>query len=203
MKKVVNVGIGGRSFCLEEDAYQRLDQYLGNFREVLAETGNTSGEAQTKEVMADLESRISELLLEQLENPAMAVGIQMINDITRQLGMPDGSPEPYTRPGKKKQETEEKSADSGQDTYSNYGKRKLYRDGDQRVFGGVCSGLAHYFDSDTVLIRVLMLLAVFIVGGGLLFYLIMWIVVPKAVTPAQKCEMMGWPVTAENMGKFY
>ena len=71
------------------------------------------------------------------------------------------------------------------------------------MFGGVCSGLAHYFDSDTTVFRVLALLAVLFLGGGLLFYIIMWIVVPKAVTPAQKCEMRGWAATAENMRKFY
>ncbi|MDR1757122.1 MAG: PspC domain-containing protein [Culturomica sp.] len=183
MKKVLNVGIGGRSFIVDEDAYQRLDLYLANFRRKV-QMG-----VQTKEVMDDLETRIAELFQEQLGVRQEVVNLELVQKVISQLGMPDGSPEedaPYANP-------------AGE---NNTGVRKLYRDPDHRVLGGVCSGLAAYCRIDTLLVRVLFV--VFCIIGGLAFwvYIIFWIVAPLAVTPAQKCEMRGIPPTAENMRKY-
>ncbi len=183
MKKVLNVGIGGRSFIVDEDAYHRLDLYLANFRRK-AQMG-----AQTKEVMDDLETRIAELFQEQLGARQEVVNLELVHRVVSQLGMPDGSPEedtPYTHL-------------AGE---NNSGVRKLYRDPDHKILGGVCSGLAAYFGMDLILVRVLFI--VFLIMGGLTFwvYIIFWIVAPPAVTPAQKCEMRGIPPTAENMRKY-
>ena len=67
---------------------------------------------------------------------------------------------------------------------------------------GVCSGLAQYFDIDTTLVRILMLVAILAGTAGFWVYLVLWIVVPKALTPAQQCEMRGIAATAENMAKY-
>ena len=66
MKKVINVGIGGRSFSIEDDAYDRLNQYLKNFKEVLLRSGDATDESQSKEVMSEIEGRIAELLDERI-----------------------------------------------------------------------------------------------------------------------------------------
>lgn len=203
MKKVINVGIGGRSFSIEDDAYERLNQYLKNFQDVLARTGEAADDAQSKEVMSEIEGRIAELLNERITSPTMAVSLQTINEITHHLGMPDGSPEPF----RTSQSTSTGGSNYDSDTYrpsiQDCPPRKLFRDPDHRVFGGICSGLSYYFDSDITPVRLLMLLAVMILGGGLILYLIMWIIVPKAKTPAEKCIMRGIPASAENMRKFY
>ena len=70
-------------------------------------------------------------------------------------------------------------------------RRRLYRDADSRVLGGVCSGMGAYFNIDVVIFRILFVLSVFMGGAGVLIYIILWIVVPKAKTTAQKLEMKG------------
>lgn len=67
--------------------------------------------------------------------------------------------------------------------------RRLYRDVDSRIIGGVCSGLAHYFRIDVVIIRILFIIILFGMGAGLLGYILLWIVAPPAETEKQKLEM--------------
>lgn len=185
MKKVLNIGIGGRSFIINEDAYQRLDAYLENFKKKM-QMGY-----QTKEVMDDLEMRIAELIEEQLQSKQEVVTLSMVNKIVSQLGMPDGS-----------EENAYSYAPPRQDGYEPPVTKKLYRDPDNKALGGVCSGFAAFFGVDTMLIRLIFLVAIVAGTIGFWIYLIFWVVVPVAKTPAQKCEMRGIPVTAENMRKF-
>ncbi len=77
--------------------------------------------------------------------------------------------------------------------------KKFYRDNDNKVLGGVCSGLAAYFGVDITVIRLLFVLSVFLFGTGFLAYIILWIVAPKAQTLTQKMEMKGEPVTLSNI----
>lgn len=183
MKKVVTVGIGGKSFVMDEDAYQRLSTYLTKFKQ------KTQMGIQTSDVMEDLEERISELFSEALGNKYQVVNITMVNKIIAQLGMPDGSP---------MEDTFEPVNDfSGYSTV-----RKLYRNPDDKTIGGVCSGLALYLNVDIVLVRVLFIIALFLGSAGFWAYIIIWIVAPLANTPAKKCEMRGIPVTAENLRRF-
>lgn len=184
MKKTINAGLGGRSFTFDEDAYNRLDAYLKLFRTRLKDVPAT-------EVMDDLESRIAELFTEKVgSGGTRVVDIDLVNSVVDQLGMPDGS----QMPG---------SAGSGpQDSGRPAAPHKLYRDPTSARVAGVCSGLAQYFDIDVTLVRILMLVAIFAGTAGFWVYVILWIVVPKALTPAQQCEMRGIAPTAENMAKF-
>ena len=179
MKKVVNAGIGGKSFVVDEDAYARLDSYLILFKSRL-------GADSSAEVMSDLEGRIAELFSAEIGSGQRVVDLQLVEKVISQLGMPDGSPMPGAEP----YASEEKP------------QRRLYRDTDDRRIAGVCSGLAAYFDVDVVLIRVLMLVALVAGSAGFWIYVILWIAVPKALTSAQKCEMRGLAPTAENLAKF-
>lgn len=186
MKKVVNVGIGGRSFVIDEDAYQKLDKYLEKFRE------RTKMGVQTGDVMEDLEQRIAELFDESLRNGQEVVNLALVNKIIAQLGMPDGeaADDDFTSTTSKKDKT------------YGYAVKKLYRDPETRVLGGVCGGLALYTNVDVVLVRVLFIISLFMGGVGFWAYIIFWIVAPLATTAAQKCEMRGIPVTAENLRKY-
>ncbi|GHV64934.1 hypothetical protein FACS1894199_04370 [Bacteroidia bacterium] len=183
MKKVLNVGIGGKSFVIDEDAYQRLDLYLENFRRK-ANMG-----IQTKELMDELEVRIAELLAEALSSKQEVVNIVLINRIVSQLGMPDGS----------REENAEREFQSSTDPYP---QKKLYRDPDTKKIGGVSGGLAAYFCIDIVIVRVLFIVILIVGSLGFWLYLILWIVSPLAVSATQKCEMRGLPVTAENIRRF-
>ena len=188
MKKVLNISLGNRSFTLEEDAYKRLSDYLDHFRTRLATSAGTPY-TQNAEVMEDLESRIAELFDLEVGSSGRVVTIDMVDRVTGQLGMPDGTPE---NPA-----AAEATPDSDAPV-----KKKIYRDYDNRRIAGVCAGLATYLDIDVVLARVLMLVAVLAGTAGFWAYVICWIAIPKAVTATQKCEMNGVPVTAENLAKF-
>lgn len=180
MKKVENVGIGGRSFLIDEDAYERLSLYLSHFRAKL-------DASQSSEVMEDIESRIADLFFAKVGHSGQVVGIALVEEVASQLGMPDGS----------------KEKTSSFETVAAAPVKKYYRDPDNGSIGGVCSGLAAYFNIDVLIVRLIMIVMVVCGTAGLWIYLVMWIVAPKAVTAAQKCELRGIPVTAENMAKFY
>lgn len=182
MKKVVNAGIGGRSFVVDEDAYERLDTYLSHYRSKLPGAEN--------EAMDDLEMRIADLFEEEIKSSSQVVTLALVERVIGQLGMPDGS-----------QETEGSSY-SFSDRKGDRPVRKFFRDPDTKKIAGVCGGIAAYFDIDVALIRALFLVLLFLGTGGFWIYLIIWIVAPLAETPAQKCEMHGIPSTAENMDSF-
>lgn len=177
MKKVINAGIGGRSFNINDDAYNRLESYLNLFRMHLKD-------APSAEVMDDLESRIADLFYSSVGDGGRVVDLDLVEKVISQLGMPDGS-STDTPPV-----SNEKAV------------HKLYRDTDDVKIAGVCSGLALYFDIDTSLVRILMLVALIAASAGFWAYIILWIAVPKANTAAQKCELRGIPATAGNMSKF-
>ncbi len=190
MKKVLNISLGNRSFAIEEDAYKRLSAYLDHFRTRLAQQAGGSY-TQNAEVMEDLESRIAELFLQGVGTDGRVVGIELVERVTRQLGMPDGAPEHPSG----------EAAPAGEGTEEHVGK-KIYRDEDNKRIAGVCAGLAVYLDIDVVLTRVLMLVALVAGSAGFWIYVICWIAIPKAETATQKCEMHGLPVTAENLARF-
>lgn len=183
MKKVINVSLGGRSFTLNEDAYNRLRMYLDHFKAKL-----TVPEYQKGEVMEEIEGRIAELFIQEVgEDSIRVVTLEMVEKVASALGMPDGSAE---------------SGTAATATASSEMPRRLYRDMDNKSVAGVCSGLAMYFNVDITLIRILMLVALIFGSVGFWIYVILWIAVPKAETPAQKCEMRGIPPTAENLSRF-
>lgn len=186
MKTVTNVSLGGRSFILNEDAYNRLKLYFEHFRARL-----TVPEYQKAEVMEEIEGRIAELFYQEVGEGSRVVTLEVTERVISTLGMPDGSPEGFSS-----------STSSSSNPFSSKADRKLFLDKDNRVIGGVCAGLAQYLDVDVTLVRVIMLLIFFLGSAGFWVYVILWIVVPAALTPAQKCQMHGIPVTAENMARF-
>ena len=189
MKKVLNISLANRSFTLEEDAYKRLSDYLEHFRTRLAASSGVPY-MQSAEVMEDLESRIAELFIQEVGTDGRVVKIDLVDRVTSQLGMPDGGPESPKAAAAANTEPEESI------------RKKIYRDYDNRRIAGVCAGLAVYLDIDVVLARVLMLVALLAGTAGFWLYVICWIAIPQAVTPTQKCEMYGVPVTAENMAAY-
>jgi len=182
MKTVINVGIGGRSFTINEDAYLRLDMYLTAFKEK-AGIGNIS-----EEVMSDVEYRIADILSEELASVRKeVVDIMMVDKAISMVGMPDGS------------------SDFGFDNgFGTSGKapKKFFRDPDDRKIAGVCSGLAAYLDVDVTLIRIIFLVALICGTAGFWIYIIFWIVAPLADTAVQKCQMRGIPANAGNIRKY-
>ena len=103
---------------------------------------------------------------------------------------------------RKKPEDQERQNDFFNRLRDRVRNKRLYRNTDDKMIGGVCSGLGFYLGADPVLVRVLFLIALLFGTLGFWVYLIIWIVAPLAVNPVQKCEMRGLAPTAENLGKF-
>lgn len=219
MKKVINASIGGRNFSLDEDAYKRLSSYFDHFKSRLNQDSQTARD----EVMSDLEGRIAELFDQGTGGASYrVVDLDLVKRVVGQLGMPDGSVEPMEMSGQAGQEgtaTGQEGTSAGREgsnagsgtaggpdfSYAGYkgeAKKRLFRDPDNKAIGGVCSGLASFLNIDITIVRIIILLALLLWGSGLLVYLVLWIVVPMAKTPAEKCEMRGLEPTAENMARF-
>lgn len=221
MKEVMNIGIGGKSFVVETSAYEILRDYLELFSSKIKP-------GESSEVMEDIESRIAELCSENISAYKNVVTESIVVKIVTQLGLPNGeSYRPFqgAASGAAKGATGTSAGSSAgsatgtsagtSGAYSGaagaaYGAgaeeqrvpKKLFRDSDDKMIGGVCSGLGFYLGADPVLVRVLFLIALLFGTLGFWVYLIIWIVAPLAVNPVQKCEMRGLAPTAENLGKF-
>ena len=140
--------------------------------------------------MADIESRIAEMFQERMGKARTVVSEDDVNHVIQPMGQPedflgDEAPEP------------EKTEEGFESTSS----KRLFRDPDDRLVGGVCSGIAHYFGIDPLIIRILFIVAVIFFGTGFLLYLILWAVIPKAITAADKLQMKGRAVTVDNIKK--
>lgn len=182
MKKTISVNLSGNAFLLDEDAYQVLDSYLKQLNRHFA---NEEGK---QEIIADIEARIAEHLKAGIKVDNQVINIEEINRIIGIMGKPGDI-------------DDEKPTDQPYANHHSY--RKMYRDIDNKILGGICSGMGHYWRVEPVLFRIIFVLTLLWGGLGLLIYLILWIVVPSALTAAQKLEMRGEPVTAENLGKSF
>lgn len=187
MNKTVTINIAGLVFHIEEDAYERLRSYLDTLRmKFNAEEGRD-------EILADIESRIAEILTAK-KGPAREVVLMTdIDEVIAVMGEPEAiSDEANTQGEEKKEETREEYT-------RRKSRRRLFRDPDDKVVGGVCSGIGHYFDIDPVWLRLAFALTVILAGTGVLFYLLLMIIIPKAETTAEKLEMRGDPVDVNNI----
>jgi phage shock protein PspC (stress-responsive transcriptional regulator) len=159
MKKTIDINLGGSPFIVDEDAYAALKNYLDDVASRLPD-----GDA---EVMNDVEARIAELLQNHLSIRSQVVDAGRVRGVISVMGRPE-------------EFGEKKHIDAMKENLrGDRGPRRLYRNLNDRVLGGVCSGLAAYFDIDTVLVRII-LIVLLISGVGLLAYIILWIVIPKA-----------------------
>jgi phage shock protein PspC (stress-responsive transcriptional regulator) len=181
MKKTLTVNLGGFVFHIDEDACIRLESYLKKI-----EQGLSSSE-EAKEVIHDIELRLSELFKERLGSSRQVINMEDVNYVIKIMG----EPEDINEGTGAKQE-------SGTSSGSGFGKR-MYRDPDNRVLGGVGAGLGAYFGLDPVVIRIILVLTFFAFGP--LLYIVLWIAMPEAKTAAQKLEMKGEPVNVGNIQK--
>lgn len=186
MNKTININLGGFFFHIDEIAYQKLKRYL----EAIAKS--LSDDPQGKnEIIADIEARISELLSEKITDTREVVNEADIDNIIKIMGQP----EDYA-------DAEEAYSDSSYSYNRNKSSgKKLFRDGEDKFLGGVASGLAHYFDLDTIWVRLGLLALLFFGGFSVLLYVILWILLPEAKTTAEKLQMEGEPVNIDNIEK--
>lgn len=186
MNKTVNINLGGMFFHIDEDAFQKLNRY---FEAVKRSLSNSTGK---DEIMKDIEMRIAELLTEKNKGEKQVVGIRDVEELITVMGQP----EDYRI-------DDENTSEEPSSSYNSSSKRakKLYRDTDKGMLGGVLAGFGHYLGIDALWLRILMVILVFTFGTGILVYLLLWILMPAAVTTTEKLEMTGEPVTISNIEK--
>ena len=185
MKEITTINIGGIIFHIDVDAYDQLKRYFEDLKKKFG-TNSTS-----KEIINDIELRIAELLQEKLHENKEAISLEDVEAVIKIMGAPEDIDA----------EDIEEEQQNTNNTNKRFAQKQLYRDADNRVFGGVCSGMAHYFKIDPVILRVLTVAFTLTFGIGLFIYIILWIVIPKAETTAQKLGMMGEPINANNIKK--
>lgn len=188
MKKTFTINISGSVFHIDEDAFEKLQKYLQML------TSYFGTDADGREIMQDIEARIAELFSEKMQSNEKDVVIEpWVDEVIARMGKPEDFTEDEEIPEDEKQEATAQKAKI---------KKRLYRDPDSRVLGGVCGGMAAYFEMDPVILRIIFVLLFFVIGPfNILVYLILWIAVPKAVTTAQKLEMRGREATVSNIEK--
>lgn len=192
MNKTLTINLGGINFYIDDDAYAELEQYL-------SAVSNSLEPESREETLRDIEARIAELFLEQSKNKSNVVHQQMIQHVIEIMGQPEDYQVDADKEQKEREPQQEKKKVH----------KKLYRDIDNRVIAGVCSGLGHYFGIDRVWIRVIFIVlflplftSKFLLPSGstiLLIYIILWVAVPSAKTTTEKLEMQGEKIDIDNI----
>ena len=204
MKKTVSINLGGFVFNIDEDACDRLSQYLADIEKRFPEE-------ERAEIIRDIEERMAELLTYKLQNRNV-VEINDVEEVIEVIGKPEQFED---ESGDEASDTSESTSDNTAGSTGstvNIGsaavrqprkQRKLYRNSNDRMVSGVASGLAAYFDLDPAIVRILFVILAFAsLGWGILIYLILLIAMPEAKTKAQFLEMYGIEPTLENIDNF-
>lgn len=178
MKKNFSVNINNKLFNIDEDAYDRLNQYFKYL-----ET-SFSDEAQKDEIIQNFHIRISQMLTEYtMKDESHIVTIEIVEKVLFQLGFTDNDNTKYNFESDKK---------------TKHNKR-LYRNPDDRIVGGVCGGLAKYLNIDVIIVRISFVIFTLFFAVGLFAYLIMWMFVPVAKTPVDKLFMEGEEISVDKI----
>lgn len=206
MQRIIQINIVGRILPIEEDAYLILKDYLSSLERHFA------GEEGRDEIINDIEARIAELFEIRLRAGAHAIEkadvLKLIDTLGPASALNDGRdatgnpaahfPVPYTY--------KESRGSTGRQYYGEqYSSRRLFRNPYDKVFGGVCSGVANYFDIDPVIVRLTFAVLFLTAGIGLVAYILAWIIIPVAKTQEDMRYMSGgrpmdFQTMKQNMG---
>ena len=188
MNKTVNINLAGTFFHVDEDAFAKLSHYLDAIRRSL------KGAEGSEEIMQDIETRIAELFTEKIKSHNQVIGLLELDEVIAVMGQP----EDY--------EVDEEifedapNSESHSQSRTNASHKQLFRDVDNKYIGGVSSGFGHYFGVDAIWIRLIwVLLVVAGLGSPVLIYILLWILIPPALTTSEKLKMTGKPINISNI----
>lgn len=189
MNKTLTVNIGGIVFHIEEHAYEKLRKYLDAIRAYF-----TSSDGRD-EIMQDIEARIAEMFQEKIKSSQQPILESEVDEVINIMGRPEQFAADSA-------DGANYSTGANSTNYTtSHGFRRLYRDPDDKVIGGVCSGISYRMGIDPIWLRAGFAISFFAFGSGFFLYLILMIIMPKAKTTAEKLEMRGEPVNIENIKK--
>ena len=170
MKKVININFQGRVIPIEESAYELLKNYTDSLKSYFA------NEVGRDEIIQDIENRIAELLNEELKKGSPCITDTHMEVIIKSIGRP----EDFDQEESGSTSNHAHASSSSSDSFKRP-RASICRNENDKVLGGVCSGLAHYLKLDPTIIRILFALLAFgAFGTGLLIYIILWLVLPAA-----------------------
>ena len=188
MKEVTRMHLAKTPYSVEVDAKKALEGYLAAIEKTMR---------AEPEVMREIETRMVELLAERGVAKDGVISLDDVNALKTQMG----DPKEFSENGETRESSNE-TVESPSDMHRKSQKR-LMRDTQQGVLGGVCSGLAAYFGIDVVLVRLIAVGLLFVsFGTAVLAYIVLWLVVPEAKTAADKLQMRGEPVTLDSLKNF-
>jgi phage shock protein PspC (stress-responsive transcriptional regulator) len=195
MNKVFNINLGGYPFTIDEDAYNHLRTYLEAIHNHFRQTEGY------EEITHDIEARLAELFVERL-NHRHIVGFQDVEDAIAIMGKPEdfgADPVEDTFAGASHTSTE---SDTTQDKFRIKTGKRLFRDPEEKMIGGVASGLAAYFGiADPIWVRLFFALFLITGGIGVPVYFVLWALMPEAKTAGDRLAMRGEPINISNISK--
>lgn len=190
MEKTLSITISNQFFNIEEDAYEALAKYLEDIRAHY-------GSEEREEILSDIESSIAEKFLEKVSDKKKFINQGDVEAVIAVLGRVDEID------GDSKEKNAEANPNNpeanSEAPEENYRQKRLYRDEEDVIVAGVCSGIAAYFSIDAVIVRIIFFLLIFANGIGIVAYIVLWIVMPPAKTPAQRLLMRGQPVNLKKI----
>ena len=185
MNKIFNINLGGYPFTIDDDAYQVLNRYLNTINRPFSKSEGC------EDILSDIEARIAELFNEHLKGQPI-VSIREVEKVIEIMGRPE----------------EFGAEDESERTYSSKSSRefktgkRFFRDPDEKIIGGVCSGLSSYLGiEDPVWLRIAFAVSLFMAGTGVLIYIILWAAIPEAKTSGDKLAMKGEKINVSNIAK--
>ena len=181
MKEITRIHLAKTPYDIELDAKEVLQKYLSEIKQMMG----------SEDVMYEIEARMVELFGERGVQSNGIITMSDVEDLRSKMGLP------------KEFSDSESNEDSQADlTPSNSPAKRLMRDTDNAIFGGVCAGIAAYWGINPLWVRLLFIISPFITfGTALLVYIIIWISLPEAKTAAEKLQMRGEPVTLDSLKK--
>lgn len=195
MNKIFNINLGGYPFTIDDNAFIALDRYLSTIK------GHFATSEGCDDIIADIEARIAELFNQELKGQPI-VGMREVDKVIAIMGKPEefgAASDSFDADDLHNQKKSSSNA-SWNDAIKT-GKR-FFRDTDEKVIGGVCSGMAAYFGiHDPVWVRIAFVAGIF--GGGIAIplYLILWAAIPEAKTAGDKLSMKGEKINVSNIAK--
>ncbi|MBP7931032.1 MAG: PspC domain-containing protein [Chitinophagaceae bacterium] len=174
MNKVININFQGRVIPIEEPAYEELKKYIDSLRAYFA---NEEGK---EEIINDIENRIAELFSEKLKAGQSFISGAHVEAIIASMGRPEQFDELAFEEQKTETASSSEKEQSQQFKYDPSPKGSLFRNANDKMLGGVCSGIGAYLKIDTTLVRVLFAMLAFgAFGTGLVLYIILWAILPS------------------------
>ncbi len=191
MNKIVNINLGGYPFTIDEDAYAYLQKYLKTIKRHFSDSEGC------EEILYDIEVRMAELFQDRVKGSAI-VNMKNLDEVIKILGKPEDFGADPIDMDREEPIRQRRRTDHGHTVRTG---KKLFRNPEDKILGGVAGGLAAYFGiNDAVWVRIAFVLLSFS-GIGILPYIILWIIVPEAKSAGDKLEMRGEPVNVSNIAK--